>query len=66
MHIILIANGSFIFHLGSNLMVATDASCYMAWIAREYGLQLPREYKVKDSCFQPSGNRNDFNRGACM
>ena len=46
-------------------MVATDASCYMGWIAGEYGLQLPREYTIKGTCLQGTGDKGDLNKAAC-
>ena len=51
---------------GSNPMVVTDATCYMSWIADQYGLKLPRDYKVKESCTQSAGDRTDINKDICM
>ena len=42
--------------------MVTDATCFMGWIAEQYGLKLPREYKVKDSCTKPYGDVNDVNK----
>ena len=48
---------------GSNVAVATDASCFMDWIAEEYNMKLEYEYdKEKKSCYTPSGDRNDIDR----
>ena len=46
-------------------MVATDASCFMPWIASQYGLKLPRTYKMKPSCMQSSGDKTDLNKTVC-
>ena len=47
---------------GSNVAVATDASCYMQWIADQFNLKLEYEYEKKRSCFTPSGDREDIDR----
>ena len=47
---------------GSNVAVATDASCFMDWIADEYNMKLEYEYEEKKSCYTPSGDRNDIDR----
>ena len=49
-------------------MVATDASCYMEWIAEQYGLELEESYREKlrnnpnPRCTQSTGNINDVNK----
>ena len=53
------------FPSGENPAVVTDATCYMGWIADQYGLKLPRSYKVKSSCSQHTGDRNDVNKEMC-
>ena len=50
---------------GQNPAVVTDATCYMGWIAEQYGLRLPRDYKVKPSCTQHTGDVNDVNKRLC-
>ena len=45
--------------------MVTDATCFMQWIADQYGLRLSQTYKNKPSCFQGRGNRRDFNRTMC-
>ena len=50
---------------GENPAVVTDATCYMGWIAEQYGLRLPRDYKVKPSCTQHTGDVNDVNKRLC-
>ena len=47
---------------GSNVAVATDATCYMDWIADQFNLKLEKEYERKTSCFTPSGDRKDIDR----
>ena len=50
-------------------MVVTDATCFMKWIAEQYGLQLPPHYekylKKNPRCSQGTGNINDVNREHC-
>ena len=46
-------------------MVATDAICFMPWVARQYGLKMPKFYKQKKSCNIGSGDRNDINKAVC-
>ena len=50
---------------GENAAVATDATCFMAWVAEQYQLSLPQEYKRKASCMQGKGDRADFNKTVC-
>ena len=46
--------------------MVTDATCYMGWIAAQYGLELPDEYerklRRKPTCTMSSGNINDVNK----
>ena len=46
--------------------MVTDASCYMGWIAEQYGLELPEEYerklRRKPTCTMSSGDINDVNK----
>ena len=46
-------------------MVATDAACYMNWIAAQYGLELEKQYQIKESCFASSGDKTDINQDVC-
>ena len=52
--------------LGENPLVVTDATCYMGWIAEQYGLELPDWYKKKlrrkPTCTMSSGDINDVNK----
>jgi len=50
---------------GENAAVVTDVTCFMDWIADQYGLQLPQQYKRKDSCLNGKGDRKDFNKPVC-
>ena len=45
--------------------IFTDAYCYLPWIAQEYGLKLPADYVVKDSCRRSQGNRRNINQSSC-
>ena len=45
-------------------MVATDAVCYMNWVAAQYGLELEQQYQTKDSCFASSGDKTDIKHEA--
>ena len=49
------------FHQGQNPAVVTDATCFMGWIAEQYGLKLPRDYKV-EHCTKHTGDVNDVNK----
>ena len=46
-------------------MVATDALCFMPWIAAEYGLRLGEDYQVRPSCFTGVGDKEDINKEVC-
>merc|ERR1711971_1172176 len=50
---------------GENPVVATDATCFMSWIAKEYGLKLPRDYAVKESCSSSFGDKTDIDKDVC-
>ena len=55
--------------IGLNPLVATDAICFMPWIASEYGLKLPEEYeeiiKNRESCRVGTGDKTDINKEVC-
>ena len=51
--------------LGANSLVATDATCFMSWIVTQYGLKLPKHYKMKDRCFKGVGDKTDINKKTC-
>ena len=59
----------FITVIGLNPLVATDAICFMPWIAAEYGLKLPEEYeeiiKNRESCRVGTGDKTDINKDVC-
>ena len=50
---------------GLNPLVATNAICFMPWIAAEYGLELPVGYNLPSSCFQSEGDKADINKEVC-
>ena len=54
---------------GLNPMVATDAICFMPWIAAEYGLRLEEDYddmiRNRPSCFTGTGDKTDINKEIC-
>ena len=51
---------------GQNAMVATDAICYMSWIAAQYGLEAPDQFKnLPDSCSQSTGDKTDIDKLDC-
>ena len=52
-------------YLGANSLVATDATCFMGWIVAQYGLKLPKHYKMKDRCFKGVGDKIDINKKSC-
>lgn len=46
-----------------NPSIFTDGSCYLDWIAKEYGLDLdPKLQPKKNLCFKGSGDLEDMNR----
>jgi len=51
---------------GKNPLIATDAACYMNWVAAEYGLELENQYETKDSCLQSTGDKTDINKDDCL
>ena len=50
---------------GLNPLVATNAICFMPWIAAEYGLRLAEDYQVRPSCFTGVGDKEDINKEVC-
>ena len=54
---------------GLNPMVATDAICFMPWIAAEYGLRLAEDYdemiRNRPSCFTGTGDPTDIDKEVC-
>ena len=54
---------------GLNPLVATDAICFMPWIAAEYGLRLEENYddmiRNRPSCFAGTGDKTDINKEIC-
>ena len=50
-------------------MVATDAICFMPWIAAEYGLRLEEDYdeiiRNRPSCFRGTGDKTDIDKKVC-
>ena len=45
--------------------MATDAICFMPWIAAEYGLRLAEDYQDRPSCFTGVGDKEDINKEVC-
>ena len=48
--------------------MATDATCFMPWIVAQYGLKLPKHYKLKEGeggCFVGTGDKTDINQEVC-
>jgi len=52
-------------YASQNAAVFTDASCFMDWIASQYGLKMPESYKKPDSCTLEKGNKNDIDQHFC-
>ena len=46
--------------------VFTDAYCYLPWIASEYGMAQPENYRTKKSCTQSRGLRQNIDQPVCM
>ena len=50
---------------GDNPSVATDAICFLDWIANQYDLKLPQDCQKKASCHKSRGDRGDANKRVC-
>ena len=51
---------------GENPGIFTQASCYLPWIAKEYGMELSSELeKVAGVCSPSKGNSNQLKRKSC-
>jgi len=51
---------------GENPGVFTDGSCYLGWIADQYKMRLPKEYRGSTSCRQTSGSLLDKDVDICL
>ena len=45
-----------VYEAGENPGVFTDGSCYLDWVADQYGMRTPNSYVKDPSCFKSSGN----------
>ena len=45
--------------------MATDARCFMSWIASQYGMKLEKEYRDRPSCRTGTGDKEDVNKEEC-
>ena len=50
---------------GQNPAVATDATCFMDWVADQYNMELVNPNKKKSSCFNGKGDREDKDKKVC-
>ena len=51
---------------GENPGIFTQASCYLPWIAKEYGMELSSELeKVAGVCSPAKGNSNQLRQRTC-
>ena len=51
---------------GENPLVATDARCFMPWIASQYNMKLETEYVERANCQKDKGIRDNINQKICL
>ena len=52
--------------LGENPLVATDARCFMPWIASQYNMKLEEDYEERLNCRNGRGDRNNADQDKCL
>ena len=52
-------------YASKNPGVFTDARCYMHWIAIQFGMRMPENYKLPSSCGESRGRKNDIDQTIC-
>jgi hypothetical protein len=61
-----VSDYSGLINYSSNPAVFTDASCYLEWIAAQYGLSMPAGYNKPASCSASSGDKLAVNNTNCL
>ena len=51
--------------LGENPLVATDARCFMPWIASQYSMKLEADYAERLNCQNGEGDKNNVDKEQC-
>ena len=51
---------------GENPLVATDARCFMPWIASQYNMKLEEDYEERLNCRNGRGDRNNADQDKCL
>ena len=54
-----------IFVSGENPLVATDARCFMPWIASQYNMKLEKDYEERVNCEKGAGKRSNIDQERC-
>ena len=52
--------------LGENPLVATDARCFMPWIASQYNMKLEKDYAERLNCKEGQGDKNNADQEICL
>ena len=60
----MIVNGR-VTYASENPGVFTNAICYLDWIANQYGLRMPDDFKKPSSCSESKGNIHDLQKKSC-
>ena len=51
---------------GENPLVATDARCFMPWIASQYNMKLEKDYNTERlNCQNGRGDKNNVDQEIC-
>ena len=50
---------------GENPLVATDARCFMPWIASQYNMKLEKDYTERLNCQNGRGDIKDADQEIC-
>ena len=50
---------------GENPLVATDARCFMPWIASQYNMKLEADYAERLNCQNGEGDKNNADQEQC-
>ena len=53
---------------GENPLVATDARCFMPWIASQYNMKLEKDYSeiTKKKCQIEEGDKTNVDKKDCL
>ena len=51
---------------GENPLVASDARCFMPWIAAQYNMKLEKDYSDRASCKIGRGDKTNIDKEDCL